>query len=201
MWEVWIDLLKVTAGVAGTLGAVYLKNKLEQKQVVKQTILDKSMVYDQLQAIVHHTEVDGALIMKSHNGGGQPYVGSRLYITAIDQLIHPQSAYATKDFKRQFKELSIDKPFIDLLKQMQLEEAVSVVESALPDEDLLKGMLINEGIGYMALFHIYNTKHNMYFMMLIKQDPQMITASGPRARIEVAANRIRGVFEKSYRKQ
>lgn len=145
----------------------------------------------ELNYLIENTNIQRALILKTHNGDGKPRFGRPLYVSAVYEVCRDPFEYQVNTYKM----LKVDDPYLQLLLDIKEYQDSAFFVSSMK-ESMLRRFYEAEGVNWSYIYKIGADSTGMYYGSFATSQNDTPFQLGQGATIEAAIHRIRGIYTK-----
>lgn len=161
----------------------------KSRRLFSERLRAEQQLYDIMRRFTEETAIERILIFKTANGGGQPKIGTPLYISCIYEG-------PSTNVKEKYQSVSVDEEYIRMLLDIKAKGEVRYVVEEMP-YSLLQRIYLSEGIRHSTIFFIDETPE-AFFYGSISTGSEMNPHNdvGKDVAIGLTVDRIRNIFRK-----
>ncbi len=143
----------------------YLKHRRKErkdKKPFQKALLDITKLYEELNGLIVSVDADRVILLRSHNGGGKPKLGSPLFSTAEYEVF----ANGVKSLKPDWQAQPLDQHYISTLKDLEESGEIDLVLYGMDESSMLKKLYFANSIKCSKLIKIHESKDSFYYISL-----------------------------------
>lgn len=143
----------------------YWKTRQEEKRNEKsfqKAFIDIAKLYEQLNGLLVSTDCDRVLLLRSHNGGGKPKLGSPLYSTAEYEVFKGQIGMIKPDWQSQ----PLDEHYIKMLKTLDDVGSIELPLYGMEPTSMLKKLYFANRIHSSKIIKIHENKDSFFYLSI-----------------------------------
>lgn len=194
-WMVQIIVAVLTGGTVTKIVEwiiVAIKNKKRKKFTRLLPVIHN--IYQHLNTLKRETNCHRVLILKSHNGGGVPKLGSQLRSTVIYEAFDAP----LRSLKMAWQNQILDESYVELLYEMNLKGQIAIETKTMPS-GILKTLYRSQKLTASRVFKIAEQKKSLIYLVMNYTEDAPLDMEDPRQAdiIRVIISDLRTIFEKS----
>lgn len=161
----WKSIAVIIAPVSAAFAYILKKwydnlSLKKEKQLTRKVLPVLGEINEILDDIVKNTSCNRSLLLKAHNGGGVPKIGSELFSTVVLEM-HEDNSSVREAWTKQ----RLDSPYINVLVKLASSENGMILASK---EDFKGSILYDvytmQGVNSTKLAYITNTKADWFYI-------------------------------------
>ena len=138
------------------------RKKKAEKNPFQKAFVDISKLYAELNALLVDVKGDRVVLLRSHNGGGKPKIGSPLYSSAEYEVFQGGS----QSIKGNWQNQPLDQHYIKMLKELDEQGSLELRMVSMDSESMLKKMYFNSKILCSKVIKIHETKDSFFYISI-----------------------------------
>lgn len=191
--ELLVAVIGLITAIASAKGVDVVRKRRREKSggvydyhPTEREVLRLTEVNRLLYELIMLPNVERALILHTHNGGGRPSPGFPLKVSAV------HIATQGKDFSKLYKNILVDDHYTQLMAQLVSGKTLNIVVDNLPDS-LIKTIYDKEGVKYSRWLWLATTSTRVYYMSISGTNPELLDHEND-FNIETRIAALRAIF-------
>lgn len=153
------------------------------------TVLPRvSEVYEEMNALLNTVKAGRVIVLKAHNGGGRPSVGTQLYSSAVYEVWGDLSSV-----KDSWQNQPLDEEYTQLLVQLE-SKGVLYMDTKEMDDGVLKQLYFASHILHSVVVKIAQDEKSLYYMSINFSHPVDLSEPSIRESIRSSVNRLKQLW-------
>lgn len=170
-------------------GVSAFKEWKKQRKSKFNTVLPRvSEVYEEMNYLLNTVHAGRVVILKAHNGGGRPSVGTQLYSSAIYEVWGDLTSV-----KDSWQNQPLDEEYTQLLVNLESKGTVYIDTSGMQD-GVLKQLYFASHILHSVVVKIAQDEKNLYYMSINFSNPVNLEEPFVREQIRSSVNRLKQLW-------
>jgi len=188
------DLLTIVFSSGITLfltkeGVSAFKTWRKEKKSKFNSVLPKvSEVYEEMNGLLNTVKAGRVIVLKAHNGGGRPSVGTQLYSSAVYEVWGDLSSV-----KDSWQNQPLDEEYTQLLVQLE-SKGVLYMDTKKMLDGVLKQLYFASHILHSVVVKIAQDEKNLYYMSINFSHPVDLSEPSVRESIRSSVNRLKQLW-------
>ena len=153
------------------------------------TVLPKvSEIYEEMNHLRHTTKAGRVIILKAHNGGGRPKVGTQLFSSAIYEVWGDLSSV-----KDHWQNQELDEEYTRMLVELDRDGKVETDTAEMKD-GVLKRLYFSSHILHTVTVKISQDEKSLYYLSINFHEPTDILEPSIQEAIRGSVNRLKQLW-------
>lgn len=147
-----------------------------------------SEVYEEMNGLLNDVGAGRVLILKAHNGGGRPAVGTQLYSSAVYEVWGDLSSV-----KDSWQNQPLDEEYTQLLVELNAKGTL-YMNTVDMDDGVLKQLYFASHILHSVVVKIAQDEKNLYYMSINFHTPVNLNEPTLRESVRSSVNRLKQLW-------
>jgi len=161
----------------------------EERKTKFNTVLPKvSEIYEEMNHLRHTTKAGRVIILKAHNGGGRPKVGTQLFSSAVYEVWGDLSS-----IKAHWQNQELDEDYTRMLVDLDRNGKVES-DTANMKDGVLKRMYFTNHILHSVTVKIAQDEKSLYYLSINFHEPTNLLEPSIQEAIRASVNRLKQLW-------
>lgn len=170
-------------------GVSAFKEWKKQRKSKFNTVLPRvSDVYEEMNDLLNQVGAGRVLVLKAHNGGGRPSIGTQLFSSAVYEVWGD-----LKSVKESWQNQPLDEEYTQLLVQLEAKGTLYMNTTDMGD-GVLKQLYFASHILHSVVVKIGQDEKNLYYMSINFSHPVDLDEPSLRESIRSSVNRLKQLW-------
>lgn len=177
--------------------AFFRRLRKEKSRIPSNSILKVTDIYTEcMKPVLDHTSADRFTVSKVEDSGGPLIPGADTFISVINEDYQRPLGPISDHFQR----WRADKHYIEILRNICENGSACIEVDQMSDESPLKSIYRMQGVKYMEVFFIAQTKVKLFIATISTTKETKFASDEDRSYIGISINNLRNIFAEYYHK-